>query len=46
MKTQTKKRLLDAFSACQAKELEAQFEETAKLEKQIRQNLERIDYGE
>jgi len=27
-------------------ELEAQFEESDKLEKQIRQNLEKIDYGE
>ena len=27
-------------------ELEAQFEESEKLEKQIRQNLEKIDYGE
>jgi type I restriction enzyme M protein len=28
------------------KELETQFEESTKLEKQIRQNLEKIDYGE
>jgi type I restriction enzyme M protein len=28
------------------KELEVQFEESGKLEKQIRQNLEKIDYGE
>ena len=45
MKTQTKKRLLDAFTVCLTKELEAQFEESDKLQNVIKNNLSKLTNG-
>jgi hypothetical protein len=44
MKTQTNKRLLDAFTARLTKELEGQFEESGKLAEKIRESLKIVRF--